>query len=77
MTYWIASALPVLRGQTERVRTFGAEIEPHLEEFERLNREVLRAARPRLRATFPLGTREVLDALRRGEDPGANGIVVL
>jgi transcriptional regulator with XRE-family HTH domain len=43
----------------------------------RHNRLVLRAVRPQLRATFPLGTREVLDSLRAGSDPGANGIVIL
>jgi hypothetical protein len=41
------------------------------------NRRLLRQLLPVLRVTFPLGTREVLDALRRGQDPGANGIVVL
>ncbi|HEX2032377.1 MAG TPA: hypothetical protein VHL78_13450 [Actinomycetota bacterium] len=39
MGHWIAAALPVLPGQSDRVRNFAAEIEPHLEEFERLNRE--------------------------------------
>lgn len=43
----------------------------------RHNREVLRLTMPTLRQTFPLGTREVLAALRAGRDPGANGIVVL
>jgi transcriptional regulator with XRE-family HTH domain len=41
------------------------------------NRGLLRELLPVLRVTFPLATREVLDALRRGQDPGANGIVVL
>jgi hypothetical protein len=38
---------------------------------------MLRELLPVLRITFPLATREVLDALRRGQDPGANGIIVL
>ena len=41
------------------------------------NRTLLRAALPILRPTFPLSTREVLQALREGRDPGANGLVVL
>ncbi len=43
----------------------------------RHNRMVLRAARPMLRATFPLATREVLEAVRAGTDPGANGVAIL
>jgi transcriptional regulator with XRE-family HTH domain len=41
------------------------------------NRDVVRGQLPALRATFPLTTREVLRALRRGTDPGASGIVLL
>jgi len=41
------------------------------------NRTVLRQALPFLRGTFPIGAREVMLALRRGVDPGANGIVLL
>jgi len=41
------------------------------------NRAVLRQALPFLRGTFPIGTREVMPALRKGGDPGANGIVLL
>jgi len=41
------------------------------------NRVVLRQALPSLRSTFPLGTREMMPALRSGVDPGANGIVLL
>ena len=41
------------------------------------NRALLRSALPMLRRTFPLATREVMRALRDGNDPGANGIVVL
>jgi transcriptional regulator with XRE-family HTH domain len=43
----------------------------------RQNRARLRELLPVLRGDFPLGTREMLDALRRGIDPGANGIVVI
>ena len=42
----------------------------------RRNLRVLRAAEP-LRRAFPLGTRAVMAALARGQDPGADGIVVL
>jgi hypothetical protein len=35
----IVAALPVLPGQSDRVRNFGKELEEHREEFERLNRE--------------------------------------
>jgi DNA-binding XRE family transcriptional regulator len=41
------------------------------------NRRILAANRGTLRPSFPLSTAEVLAALRRGIDPGANGIVVL
>lgn len=41
------------------------------------NRSALRSARPALRVTFPLGTRDILDSLRAGVDPGGNGIVLL
>lgn len=41
------------------------------------NRQVLRDTLPSLRATFPLGSREVLEALAAGHDPGADGLVVL
>jgi transcriptional regulator with XRE-family HTH domain len=43
----------------------------------RRNRRLLRELLPVLRSSFPLSTREVLEALRRGVDPGANGLVVL
>lgn len=39
MGYLTAAAFPVLPGQIERVRNFGKELQPNLEEFERLNRE--------------------------------------
>lgn len=39
MSYLAAVAFPVLPGQSERVKNFGQEVEPHTEEFERLNRE--------------------------------------
>jgi hypothetical protein len=39
MSYVSAAAFPILPGQAERVRNFGAELEEHREEFERLNRE--------------------------------------
>lgn len=41
------------------------------------NRALLRVVLPLLRPAFPLSTREVLQALRDGRDPGANGLVVL
>ena len=43
----------------------------------RSNRDALHVLRPSLAATLSLGTRAVLRALRRGDDPGDNGIVVL
>ena len=41
------------------------------------NRALLRVVLPVLRPNFPLSTRDVLQALRDGRDPGANGLVVL
>jgi transcriptional regulator with XRE-family HTH domain len=41
------------------------------------NRRVLREHREALASTFPAATGEVLRALRRGQLPGRNGIVVL
>ncbi len=41
------------------------------------NRALLRMVLPLLRPSFPLSTREVLQALRDGRDPGASGLVVL
>ena len=35
----IAAALPVLPGQSDRVRNFGKELEQHRDEFDRLNKE--------------------------------------
>jgi hypothetical protein len=43
----------------------------------RRNREILREMLPALRGTFPLGSREILQALADGRDPGADGLVVL
>lgn len=43
----------------------------------RANRAALRDAGESLARAFPLGTRDVLHALREGRDPGANGIVIL
>lgn len=43
----------------------------------RHNRDLLRTQLPALRQSFPLGTREVLAALRAGRDPGANGLIIL
>jgi transcriptional regulator with XRE-family HTH domain len=40
------------------------------------NRRILRAASG-LHVAFPVGTRQVLAALSRGRDPGADGIVIL
>ena len=41
------------------------------------NRQVLREMLPSLRGTFPLGSREVMEALAAGRDPGADGLAVL
>jgi transcriptional regulator with XRE-family HTH domain len=41
------------------------------------NRAALRAASPGLRERFPLGTREVMQALAEGRYPGRSGLVVL
>ncbi len=41
------------------------------------NRQALREAGDAIRASFPLGTRDVLQAMALGRDPGANGIVLL
>lgn len=43
----------------------------------RHNRDVLRAHRAALLSTFPLGMRETAAALRAGQVPDANGILVL
>ena len=43
----------------------------------RTNRAALRAADVVVRAAYPLASRRVIAALRRGRDPGANGIVVV
>jgi len=43
----------------------------------RHNRRVLREHREALRSTFPLDTRAVMTALRAGELPSANGVVVI
>lgn len=41
------------------------------------NRRTLRVAADVAAASFPLGTREMVRALEAGEDPGADGIVVM
>lgn len=41
------------------------------------NRRALREARDVLDASFPLGTKAILAALREAKDPGADGVVVL
>ncbi len=41
------------------------------------NRRALTAAGPLIKASFPLGTREVMRSLAKGNDPGSDGIVVL
>lgn len=41
------------------------------------NRRALRDAGPALVRAFPLGTREILRALREGRDPGADGMVII
>ena len=43
----------------------------------RHNREVMRDLLPTVRGTFPLGSRELLQALADGRDPGADGCLVL
>ena len=43
----------------------------------RANREALKEARDLMRDTFPLDTRAIKRALRLGEDPGADGIVIM
>lgn len=43
----------------------------------RRNRETLRDVLPSLRGTFPLGSRELLQALADGRDPGADGLLIL
>ncbi len=39
MGHLIVAALPVLPGQSDRVRNFGKDLEEHRAEFDRLNRE--------------------------------------
>ncbi|MDQ3985931.1 MAG: hypothetical protein M3280_05475 [Actinomycetota bacterium] len=39
MGFLAAAAFPVLPGQSERVRKFGEELQPNIDEFERLNKE--------------------------------------
>jgi len=41
------------------------------------NRTVVREHTAALRSTFPLGTLEMLRALREGRDPGANGLLLI
>jgi transcriptional regulator with XRE-family HTH domain len=41
------------------------------------NRALIRELLPALRASFPLGTAEVMRSLSQGRDPGADGLVVL
>jgi transcriptional regulator with XRE-family HTH domain len=41
------------------------------------NRELVRGLLPSLRVSFPLGTHETLRALRLGQDPGADGLILL
>lgn len=43
----------------------------------RRNRDTLRVVLPSLRGTFPLGSRELLQALADGRDPGGDGLLVL
>jgi transcriptional regulator with XRE-family HTH domain len=43
----------------------------------RANRAAVRLAADLIASTFPLGKRSVLAALRRGHDPGANGMLFL
>jgi transcriptional regulator with XRE-family HTH domain len=43
----------------------------------RRNRLLIRELLPVLRTAFPLGTAEVMRALREGRDPGADGLAVL
>jgi hypothetical protein len=64
---WIAAALPVLPGQSERVRNFAKEIEPHLEEFERLNREATVTRYANWLQSTPAGDVEIV--VMEVEDP--------
>ena len=41
------------------------------------NRRAVAAAADIIATTFPLGTKQVLAALRAGRDPGANGLVFI
>ncbi len=41
------------------------------------NRRAVRDAGEALRRAFPLTTRQVLEAMRAGRDPGANGMVFI
>jgi transcriptional regulator with XRE-family HTH domain len=43
----------------------------------RHNRAALRQAEPTLRPAFPLGQRAILAALRAGEEPSANGVLLV
>lgn len=43
----------------------------------RANRATLRALGPSAKANYPVPSRDALDALRRGLDPGGNSIIVL
>jgi hypothetical protein len=43
----------------------------------RANRRAVELAMPMLRTLFPLSGREAMPALRRGEDPGANVLMLV
>jgi transcriptional regulator with XRE-family HTH domain len=67
----------VVRSITAKQRDSGVQRVVLVVRGSHANRTVLLAHLPALRVTFPLSTREVMSALARGRDPGANGIVVL
>lgn len=67
----------LVRAITAKQRDSGVQRAVLVVSGSRANRDILRSHLPALRATFPLGTREVLAALADGRDPAASGIVVL
>jgi transcriptional regulator with XRE-family HTH domain len=67
----------LLRRERAKLRDSGVDRWILLLSDTRANRSVLNEIRESLREEFPLGGRGVLNALRAGRDPGANGIVLL
>jgi transcriptional regulator with XRE-family HTH domain len=66
-----------LRAATLKQRDGRAERLVILLSASHANRDALRLAADLLSASFPLGTKATLAAVAAGDDPGANGIVVL